>query len=80
MFEYLQLNKYEVLQTLRSDNLVLSSDNSCVVVSRVAVMEDLNLSCNQEEADANIVLHFANVLHRNHGRMYAYGSHLATPT
>ena len=67
MFEYLQLNKYEVLQTLRSDNLVLSSDNSCVVVSRVAVMEDLNLSCNQEEADANIVLHFPNVLHRNHG-------------
>ena len=37
------------------------------MVSRVAVMEDLNLSCNQQEADANIVLHFANVLHRNHG-------------
>ena len=45
-FEYLQLNKDEVLQTLRSNNLALSSD-SCVVVSMVAVMEDLNLSSNQ---------------------------------
>ena len=56
-----------MLQTLRSDNLVLSSDNSCVVASRVEVMEDLNLSRDQEEEDANIVLHCANVLHRNHG-------------
>ena len=39
LFEYLQLNKEKVQQTLRSDNLVLSSDNSCVVVSRVAVMQ-----------------------------------------
>ena len=33
-----------MLQTLRSDNLVLSSDDSCVVVSRVAVMEGLKLA------------------------------------
>ena len=67
LFEYLQLNKEEVLQTLRSDNLVLLSDNSCVVVSRVAVMEDLNLSSDQKEADSKIILHFENFLHRNHG-------------
>ena len=56
-----------MLQTLRSDNLVLSSGNSCVVASRVAVTEDLNLSGDQEEADTNIILHCANVLHRNYG-------------
>ena len=67
LFEYLQLNKEEVLQTLRSDNLVLLSDNSYVVVSRVAVMEDLNLSSDQKEADSKIILHFENFLHRNHG-------------
>ena len=67
LFEYLQLNKDEVLRTLRSDNLVLSSDNSCVVVSRVAVMEDLSLSSDQEEGDTKIILHCANVLHGNHG-------------
>ena len=68
LFEYLQLNKEKVQQTLRSDNLVLSSDNSCVVVSRVAVMmEDLNLSSNHEEADTKIILHCETVLHRNHG-------------
>ena len=56
-----------MLQTLRSDNLVLSSGNNCVVASRVAVTEDLNLSGDQEEADTNIILHCANVLHRNYG-------------
>ena len=66
LFEYLQLNKDDVLQTLRSDNLVCSSDNSCQVVSRVAVMVDLNLSSYQKEADTKIILHCANVLHRNH--------------
>ena len=56
-----------MLQTLRSDNLVLSSGNSCVVASRVAFTEDLNLSGDQEEADTNIILPCANVLHRNYG-------------
>ena len=53
-----------MLQTLRSDNLVLSSDTSCLVVSRVAVMGNLNLSSDQEEADTKTC---ANVLQRNHG-------------
>ena len=66
LFEYLQINKDEPLRTLRSHDLVLSSDDSCVVVSRVAVMEDLNLSSDQEEADTKIILPYANVLHKNH--------------
>ena len=37
------------------------------MVSRVAVMKDLNLSNCQEEADTKIILHCTNVLHRNHG-------------
>ena len=51
------------LKTLRSESLVLSSDNSCVVVSKVAVMKDLNLSSDQQEADTESILHCANVLH-----------------
>ena len=51
LFEYLQSNKDEVLQILRSDDLVLSSDNSCLVVSSVTVMEDLSLSSEQDEKD-----------------------------
>ena len=38
LFEYIQLNNDEVLQNLISDTLVLSSDNNCVGVSRVAIM------------------------------------------
>ena len=47
--------------------MVLSSDISYIVVSRVAVIEDLNLSSKQEEADTKIILHCINDLHRNHG-------------
>ena len=67
LFEYLQLNKDDLLQTLKSDDLVLLSDNSCVVVSNAAVMEDLNLPSDQEETDRKIILHCANILQRNHG-------------
>ena len=67
-----------MLETLRSDNLVLSRDNSCVVVSRVAVMEDSNLLRDQEEADANIICIVQIFFTGTMGRMYAYGSHLAT--
>ena len=67
LFEYLQLNKDDLLQNLRSDDLVLSSDNSCVVVSNAAVMEDLNLPSNQEETDRKLILHCENILQRNHG-------------
>ena len=56
-----------MLQTLRSDDLVLPSDNSCVVVSNAAVMEDLNLPSHQEETDRNVILHCENILQRNHG-------------
>ena len=66
-FEYLQLNKNEVLQTSRSDNLVCSSNDSWEVNSRVAVMEDLNLSSYQKEGDTKIILHCADVVHRSHG-------------
>ena len=67
LFEYLQLNKDDLLQTLRSDGLVLSNDNSCVVDLHAAVMEDLNLPSDQEETDRQIILHCANILQRNHG-------------
>ena len=67
LFEYLQLNKGDLLQTLKSDDLVLLSDNSCVVVSNAAVMEDLNLPSDQKETDRKIILHCANILQRNHG-------------
>ena len=67
LLEYLQLNKDEVLQTSRSDNVFCSSNNSYQVISRVAVIGDLNLSSYQNEGDTKIVLHSANVLHRNHG-------------
>ena len=67
LFEYLQLDKDELLQTLRSDDLILSSDNSYIVVSNAAVMEDLNLLSDQEGTDTKIILHCANVLHGNHG-------------
>ena len=56
-----------MLQTLRSDNLALSSDNSCVVVLRTAVMENLNLSNDKEKVDTKIILHCVNVLYRNYG-------------
>ena len=62
LFEYLQLNKGDLLQTLKSDDLVLLSDNSCVVVSNAAVMEDLNLPSDQKETDRKIILHCANIL------------------
>ena len=67
LFEFLQLNKDEVPQTLGSDDLVCSSDNNYQVVSRVAVIEDLNLSSYKEEADTKIILHCASVVHRNYG-------------
>ena len=66
LFEYLQSDKDELLQTLRSDDLILSSNSSCVVISNAALMEDLNLLSNQEETNTKIILHCANVLHRNH--------------
>ena len=78
LFEYLQLDKDELLQTLRSDDLILSIDNSCVVVSNAAVMEDLNLLSDQEETDTKIILHCANVLHRNHGENVCVWSPSAT--
>ena len=49
--------------------MVLSSDISYIVVSRVAVIEDLNLSSKQEEADTKIILHCIDDLHRNHGEI-----------
>ena len=49
------------------DDLVCSSDNNFQVVSRVAVIEDLNLSSYKEEADTKIILHCASVVHRNYG-------------
>ena len=49
--------------------MVLSSDISYIVVSRVAVIEYLNLSSKQEEADTKIILHCTNDLHRNHGEI-----------
>ena len=66
-FEYLQLKKNDLLQTLRSDDLVLSNDNSCVVASNAAAMEDLNVPSDQEETDRKIILHCANILQRHHG-------------
>ena len=67
LFEYLQLNKDEVLQTSRSDNLFCSSNNSYQVISRVAVIEDLNFPSYRNEGDTKIILHCSNVIHRNHG-------------
>ena len=37
------------------------------MISRVAVMEDLNLSIDYKEADTKIILHCEIVLHGNHG-------------
>ena len=54
LFEYLQLNKDEVLQTSRSDNLFCSSNNSYQVISRVAVIEDLNFPSYQNEGEQRL--------------------------
>ena len=46
-------------------DLVLSSDNRWLVVSRVAVIKNLNLSSNQEKADKKIILSCANFIPKN---------------
>ena len=75
-----KVSEDEVLQTLRPDNLVLSSGNSCIVVSRVVVIEDLNLSSDYKEADTKslciVQMPFTEIM----GRMYSYGPHVATQT
>ena len=77
-FEYLQLKKNDLLQTLRSDDLVLWNDNSCVVASNAAVMEDLNLPATKRKQIERLFCIVQIFFKETMGRMYAYGPHVAT--
>ena len=65
MFEVMESNKVKVLNLLRTNELFLSMENNCRLLTHSSSEDVSELQSNQEEADTRVVLHAMHAL--SHG-------------
>ena len=65
MFEVIESNKVKILNLLRTNELFLSMENTCRLLTHSSSEDVSELQSNQEEADTRVVLHAMHAL--SHG-------------
>ena len=65
MFEVIKNEREEVLEMLRCDELVLSTEGECKLLTHIEEKAYDQLLSTQEEADTKIIAHAVEILHQD---------------